>query len=373
MRYFLISLLWYLCIEPLLAQVGFIDHEGYVVIEPKYKNALPFSEGLAVVETVKGYKQFIDANGNVFIKKKFYDAKSFCEGLAPVLEKKEFGWGVINKQGQYVLMPNKAIVSIESYREGLAAYTEIVNSVFLSGYLNNSGKKYIEPIYEETKSFSEGYGAVKIKNKWGFINKYNTLIIQPQYDVVNEFHEGFCCVGNYNSLSKSYDLFIIDKFNTIIIDIQKHIANVRDEGSVLKYLPLIPGDIIFSEGILFFNITEHHSELMDYEGNYTYQNYALENNIITKYKFSNNSQTVLKEGIILTDTSWNYLFGNKYYYLFNADGISVGDGDILSISNFNEGYAVIKIENKNVNLKHRYLRLGNNLFQYYQNNFKLTK
>ncbi len=99
------------------AQVGFIDHEGYVVIEPKYKSALPFSEGVAVVETFKGYKQFIDANGNVVIKMKFLDAKSFREGLAPVMESKEKGWGYINKQGKYVIAPNPKIRYIDSFTE----------------------------------------------------------------------------------------------------------------------------------------------------------------------------------------------------------------------------------------------------------------
>ncbi len=65
---------------------GFIDHQGNVVIKPKYDNAFSFSCGLApvLIEDKWGY---IDINENLVISPQFNMAKSFnSSGIAAVLK-----------------------------------------------------------------------------------------------------------------------------------------------------------------------------------------------------------------------------------------------------------------------------------------------
>jgi glucan-binding YG repeat protein len=40
------------------------------------------------------------------------------------------------------------------------------------------------------KNFSAGLAAVKISDKWGYINKNGDIIITPQYDVALNFFKG---------------------------------------------------------------------------------------------------------------------------------------------------------------------------------------
>jgi hypothetical protein len=45
--------------------------------------------------------------------------------------------------------------------------------------------------YEGIKPFSEGLAAMKIRNKWGFINRDERIIIQPAYEEVTPFKKGY--------------------------------------------------------------------------------------------------------------------------------------------------------------------------------------
>lgn len=55
------------------------------------------------------------------------------------------------------------------------------------GFVDNTGKVVIEPIYEEANSFSNGYAAVKFAGQWGFINMDNEVVIDYQFDDAKYF------------------------------------------------------------------------------------------------------------------------------------------------------------------------------------------
>lgn len=57
------------------------------------------------------------------------------------------------------------------------------------GYIDNSGKWFIKPTYDEARSFSNGFAAVKIGDKWGFINSDKELCIECQFDDAKEFSD----------------------------------------------------------------------------------------------------------------------------------------------------------------------------------------
>lgn len=82
---------------------GYVDSRSTkVVIEPKYKLASFFSEGLAVV-VLNDKWGFIDKTGRMVIEPKYEDARPFSEGLAAIeLNDK---WGYIDKTGKMVIEP----------------------------------------------------------------------------------------------------------------------------------------------------------------------------------------------------------------------------------------------------------------------------
>jgi hypothetical protein len=54
---------------------------------------------------------------------------------------------------------------------------------------SQTGKLVIQPQFDDAYRFSEGLAAVKIGDKWGFIDKTGKLVIPPQFESISESYE----------------------------------------------------------------------------------------------------------------------------------------------------------------------------------------
>ncbi len=72
-------------------QYGYCDLQGSVVIQPEYKSAQPFTNGLALVETPGGF-YYINKRGVRLNLLPYADAGVFCEGLARVQIMGKYGY-----------------------------------------------------------------------------------------------------------------------------------------------------------------------------------------------------------------------------------------------------------------------------------------
>lgn len=145
---------------------------GKVVIEPRFKDAGEFSNGLAYIQIMKKYG-YIDTNGEIKIKPQFIDAKDFSQKLAAVKVEGKDGkerWGFINKKG----------------------------------------KEKIPFEYHSTSNFSQGLCAVKRNGKWGYINKKGELVIPYKFDLVEDFEYGTAYVSIFNEMEEEIE-FVLDK------------------------------------------------------------------------------------------------------------------------------------------------------------------
>ncbi len=86
-----------------MSRYGFIDANGTPVVDAKFDEAFPFSEGLAAAREKAFPKNwgFIDGDGQWIIKPQYGHVDSFHEGLAPVQDSSG-KWGVIDKSGKWV-------------------------------------------------------------------------------------------------------------------------------------------------------------------------------------------------------------------------------------------------------------------------------
>ena len=66
------------------------------------------------------------------------------------------------------------------------------------GFVNKTGKEIIPLIYDAVQRFSEGLAAVNIKGKWGFIDKKNNKIIHFKYDNACQFSEDGLAIVTVN-------------------------------------------------------------------------------------------------------------------------------------------------------------------------------
>jgi tetratricopeptide (TPR) repeat protein len=70
----------------------------------------------------------------------------------------------------------------------------------LWGFIDASGNYFIEPEYENARSFSNGYAAVQKDGLWGFINLKNELAIVNKFDEAMDFNsKGYVFVNERRS------------------------------------------------------------------------------------------------------------------------------------------------------------------------------
>ena len=161
-----------------------VDEDTDEVTERFFTNGLPFSEGLAAVQS-GGQWGYIDLMGNYVIAPSFQRAGSFVDGLAPAMSKGL--WGYINVRGVFVIEPK--FTRAKDFHEGLAAV--YVNGRW--GYINKEGKYAIRPSYNEAGDFSSGLAAVRTRTNyrgWGYISPSNKFTIPRRYNDAGEFGEG---------------------------------------------------------------------------------------------------------------------------------------------------------------------------------------
>lgn len=239
---------------------GYMDKTGRVVIEPQFYNSGHFSEGLAWVAALverKWLYGFIDKTGKVVIPTQFTDQPGdFVEGLARVAGKSNYGF--IDRAGRFqipehfqqldgffsegllaaalggdpprgVYLRRDGTVAFEiplwqertarqrslytfgvplrrPFSEGLAPVVSF-NKV---GFIDKTGKVVIEPLFRETKGFSEGLAAVKIIGSdgqyvWGYIDRAGKFAIAPQFRDAQPFAGGLAQVSTLDGRRRLID------------------------------------------------------------------------------------------------------------------------------------------------------------------------
>jgi len=96
---------------------------------------------------------YMDNTGKVIIQPQFKNAQDFSDGLALVLTEQQV-WGYIDKTGQMVIKGASPLRN--QFSEGLAAF-EVYNSLGGNkwGYIDKKGKIASEPEFEEASDFSD--------------------------------------------------------------------------------------------------------------------------------------------------------------------------------------------------------------------------
>lgn len=173
---------------------GYIDASGAWVIAPQYHQVMSFSEGIAVVGLGSEKNGFIDTRGTRLPGPDFAEALSFSGGIAAV--KSEAGWGLINRQGGFVLEP--ALAEIDTCTDARGYESACFSSGLLAakagelwGYLDRAGRWVIPPRFARARRFSEGLAAAGEKDgPIGYIDARGDWIISPRFADALWFSQG---------------------------------------------------------------------------------------------------------------------------------------------------------------------------------------
>lgn len=129
-------------------QVGDEEYTDIIIDENGFSTRKGF---MFVDKDGKGY-QLADSEGNIISDTYYEEAKLMIDGT----------YAAVKKNGKW-------------------------------GFIDTKGKEYIEPQYEDAKSFANEVAAVQKNGKWGFINIDNKMVIDNQYDDVQSFNENGAC------------------------------------------------------------------------------------------------------------------------------------------------------------------------------------
>ena len=102
---------------------GYVNRKGDIVINPQFKDAYNFSEGLALVKNSEGMFGFIDDAGNFQGgDPRFSDATHYSEGKAWTV--KPLGSPTCIDQSGAILFSCESCESVSNYSEGLALFSQ---------------------------------------------------------------------------------------------------------------------------------------------------------------------------------------------------------------------------------------------------------
>ena len=118
----------------------------------------------------------------------------------------------VNEMGEMVV-PFK-YDEVWDFDEGLAA----VKLKGKWGFIDKLGKEVVPLKYDEVWGFDEGLAAVMLNGNWGYINKSGKLVLPLKYDDASDFSEGLTSVklkGKWGVIDKSGKEVVPLKYNGI--------------------------------------------------------------------------------------------------------------------------------------------------------------
>lgn len=166
---------------------GFMNSQGKIVIEPQFDKACYLSEGLCFVKN-GGKTGLIDSTGTIVVHlgEDITWVSGFESGLSEY--QSHTSHGIISKDG-------KTIIS------GINGTLEKDNNFIYTYHKNEDDEMYmiigltsekayrIGNKYVDIGRFHEGLCAVKINEKWGYIDYTGKLVIDTLFDRAFGFHE----------------------------------------------------------------------------------------------------------------------------------------------------------------------------------------
>ena len=246
-------------IETADIKFGYLNKKGEIVIPPIYSQAKSFSQGLASVKDDKSMTGYIDSKGNLKINYQYANGERFNkQGLAIVLAPESEYYGVIDKNGKYVINPqfeymfaddNGYIIRLDKH--GDYGYCDMQGKLIINpqfqhmhkfgntslapvasggavGFVDKKGKMIIQPQFESASCFNGNYAVAGTAGKFGFIDESGKYIVNPQFQAIGEdfkYSKDEIKSTPYNSVESRY--INIDK---IADKIKKLLTNDKLDG-----------------------------------------------------------------------------------------------------------------------------------------------
>jgi hypothetical protein len=382
-----------------LTHYGFINLKGETIVQPKYQELYSWDKntGLAYVKRDNKYG-FINNKG-VEIIPCIYDQsnctpENFFNGIAEL--KKNGKYGILDIKGKTLVefeydyfigkeafkdFPKDFLsakkgneyfyINIKTFEINKTNYDfagEFINGMATVmkdnkyGYINSSFDLTVPCIYTNSRSFSEGLASVAdTSGHWGYINKNGKLIAPFIYDITDEFSCGRAMVVKDSMVG------FIDKTGKVVIPINFDYATFKSyyyerkdgfQDGICAVSKNKKYGIIDTTGTILLDIkydeigfaTDYRLKLSDWfpiEENYALAEMNNEAFVINKNGKLVNSNSSTHLIYFVEDISYICDTSEKCGFMNSKGNLIIPfDYEYYEYSTFNNGYAVVKKNNK---------------------------
>ncbi len=251
-RYFILSILvlFLFChCDCMNGEWGFIDKNGNVVVDFRYDEVKSYSGGVAVVYK-DGKAGLVDYNGKEILKPAFSDIYDFVGKYGYFVIRKEVdgrideSYGFLENSGKVVVEPVYGYVKF-IYSDIAAVRNKNGSKYFLLKIGEN--KKITDEIFDDINNFSEDRAAFKSNEKYGVVDVSGRIIVEPKYNDIRDYKDGYAIARTNKKdgvLDKEGNVlldFIYDEivgiekdYITFKSDVKYGIMNIRDKSVFIE-------------------------------------------------------------------------------------------------------------------------------------------
>ena len=195
----------------------------------------------------------------------------------------------------------------------------------------------VEPKFENYGNFSEGLAAVKINDKWGYIDKTGKIVIEPKFQLARDFNEGIAVVstnGRYGTIDKKGEFIITPRFNYVLnfcqglatVKVNSKYGVINKTGKVVIQ-PIFDDTFSFNEGLAAVKVNGKYG-IINTKGEFT---------ITPKFNYIKIKE--FSEGLAIIKINSSYGFIDK-------TGKVVIQPMFDDAFSFNEGLAAVRLNGK---------------------------
>lgn len=249
--------------------LSLIDKSGKTIFETDYTSASIFNEGLCWIQKNDKWG-VIDENNNIIIDfiydninsyESYINNFKFIDGVSWV--KQDNKYGLIDNSNK-ILVPFEYDDISEFSEEGVAW----VQKADAWGLIDNKNNIILPFEYNKNNQsptvFSEGVSAVKINDKWGYINKNGLIVIEPIFTTASQFIQNRAIVSIVDNSQKDfedYKGYIIE--NPFLYDLElDNYSKLKTTQEYLDYLADELGE--FSDLQLYSSSQENLDIIQDF-------------------------------------------------------------------------------------------------------------
>lgn len=150
-----------------------------------FSDASAMANGLAACKTDEGWKIY-DMSGSMQIDAAYDEVLMDEKGMAYRNDRLFVRMGDSYK----MIDASGSQVGADVYEDAKIFYEATYAAVKKGGkwgFVDKDGNWFIEPVYEDARSFSNGYAAVRMDGRWGFVNMDKELCIPCRFAEAKDF------------------------------------------------------------------------------------------------------------------------------------------------------------------------------------------